>query len=168
MLDPCLMSLNDFDLMLVKIQNMCDSLGISAKDKILIETYTPDMQKKLLNSVLPCEGIYCVHDSRYDFDVKQIVDELQNMKVRFVSYPWSFASKERDLLGKIVQMGISVLSVYRDNLDAPKMKALGIRINLVSCYYRSLFEAVVKLPINYTLRKFGYMYYKFKTGKECY
>lgn len=168
MLDSCLMNLPDFEAMLTKIQNMCTSLGIKAKEKILVETYTPDMQKTLLKSDLQCEGIYCVHDSRYDFDTNKIIELLRDMDVHFVSYPWSFAVKEQDLLKRVVAKGINVLSVSRDNLDAAKMKALGIKINLVSFFYRSLLETIVKLPINCALRKFGYMYYKFKTGKESY
>lgn len=167
MLDPCLMKLIDFQSMLSKVYDLSRAYGISTENKILIETYTPEMQSTLVNSSLQCEGIYCVHDSRYDFDEK-IVDKLQDMNLHFVSYPWSVAVNEVELLKSIVQKGINVLSVFRDNLEAKKMKELGIRINLVSYYYSSFIETAIKLPINYALRKFGYLYYKYKTGKECY
>lgn len=119
MLDPCLMKLIDFQSMLSKVYDLSRAYGISTENKILIETYTPEMQSTLVNSSLQCEGIYCVHDSRYDFDEK-IVDKLQDMNLHFVSYPWSVAVNEVELLKSIVQKGINVLSVFRDNLEAKK------------------------------------------------
>ena len=110
------------------------------ENRLLVEVYNDDMYRGFGGEFSRLKMVYCMK-YRYqgcDIEADKTVDELKDMNISFLSYPYKYIKGIQDVK-EYVDDGMNILCYSEDNSHYKELNKIGIRINLVDNIYSGYF-----------------------------
>lgn len=111
--------------------------------RVFIETYSSNMTEMIKNSIKKLNTqpllISCIRgcegESGYSGEnAVALADILKEQDIRWVSYPWSDAKRDNELIDVLHNNKIRILSLSRTNIGSARKRKYHINVNLVDFY----------------------------------
>lgn len=104
-------------------------------ERIIVEAYNIDMAREICN-----QGVQCIFCARHEYDLGEIdlslrISALVDLGVKFVSYPWKYATVFPGEIERYANMGMTVYSRTLYNRETVLLAGKGVKVNIVDCVF---------------------------------